>query len=286
MRYGIAAVAFDCYGTLVDFGDDSFKDAYGLICAEQGLGVDGQVFFEKWMEVWRRLARGGRSADGGSVGVAVTALNRPGPLSEAEPFPPHPRHHTPSAGRSRSLDGPLPPFRPYRQEWPEHFAVCFEELGVSGDPRRAHERLVELLGQARAFPESRQVVEAVGGRLPVAVLSNADDDFLHACLAQNRLSFPVVVSSESAQAYKPHISIFRRLGDELGLPASRILYVGDSRLADVAGAKNAGMRVAWVRRPAGQTVNRSIEGEPEPLAHEPDYEIETLELLLDILDLR
>src|SRR3990172_8242668 len=73
MRYGIAAVAFDCYGTLVDFGDDSFKDAYGLICAEQGLGVDGQIFFEKWMEGWRRPARGGRAARGVVAG-AVAAL--------------------------------------------------------------------------------------------------------------------------------------------------------------------------------------------------------------------
>src|SRR3990172_2626920 len=162
MRYGIAAVAFDCYGTLVDFGDDSFKDAYGLICAEQGLGVDGQVFFEKWMEVWRRLARGGRSADGGSVGVAVTALNRPGPLSEAEPFPPPPRHHPPPAGRSRSLDGPLPPFRPYRQEWPEHFAVCFEELGVSGDPQPGPPRAFVGLGAGGGGPPGRPGVPGGG----------------------------------------------------------------------------------------------------------------------------
>jgi len=99
-------------------------------------------------------------------------------------------------------------------------------------------------------------------------------------------TFGAVQAIKVAGAERTMIRHFRRLSDELGLPASRILYVGDSRLADVAGAKNAGMRVAWVRRPAGQTVNRSIEGEPEPLAHEPDYEIETLELLLDILDLR
>ena len=50
----ILAVAFDCYGTLVDFGDDSFVRAYGTICEEQGLPYDGQVFFDKWMEVARR----------------------------------------------------------------------------------------------------------------------------------------------------------------------------------------------------------------------------------------
>ena len=290
MRDGIDAVAFDCYGTLVDFGDDAFRDAYALICAEQGLTVDGQAFYDKWLEVWRRLARGpstGSGRGGAIEGLGADAvLNQPAPLSETEVIPPHPQHHTPAAGRSRSLDGPLPPFRSYREEWPEHFAICFEELGVRGDAKRAHERLVGLMAQAAAFPESRGVVDAVARHLPVAVLSNADDDFLRAVLAKNGLSLPLVVSSESARAYKPHVAIFRRLSEQLALPPERILYVGDSRLADVAGAKNAGMRAAWVQRPSGQTINRTFDGGQEPLPFAADFEIDNLGLLLDILDLR
>lgn len=292
MHDGIEAVGFDCYGTLIDFGDEAFAGAFGLICAEQGIAVDGRTFFDKWMEVWRRFAATGASTDGGSVGVAVE--NEPGPLSEAEPVPPHPAHHSPSAGRARSLDGPLPPFRPYREQWPELFAVCFEEMGVEGDPLRAHDRVVELIAASRAFPESRRVVETVGRRLSVGLLSNADDDFLQPSLARNGLVFPVVVSSESARAYKPHVAIFRELSESMGLAPEKILYVGDSRVADVDGAKNAGMRVAWVSRPApvDGVANRSLEaagGASTPRAeprYEPDYEIDSLDLLLDILDLR
>ncbi|HLF78335.1 MAG TPA: HAD family hydrolase, partial [Dehalococcoidia bacterium] len=185
----IKAVTFDCYGTLVDFGDESFARAYGQICGEQGIPLDGHVFYDKWMEVWRRLAQDGQSSDGGSIGVVQgMAANTPGPLSEAETIPPHPDHHTPSAGRNRSLDGPMPPFRPYREEWPEHFAICFEELGVKGDPFRAHMRLVELIAEGPAFPETQRAVEAVRRRRPVALLSNADDDFLVPCLKHNGLS--------------------------------------------------------------------------------------------------
>lgn len=280
LPYGVRAVAFDCYGTLVDFGDDAFRAAYGLICAEQGLAVDGDTFYEKWLEVWRRLARGssGESAD--------QLLNRPAPLSAAEAVPPHPQHHTPSAGRNRSLDGPLPPFRAYSEEWPEHFAICFEELGVPGDPHRAHQRLVGLMAEAEAFPDARRVVEAVGRRLPVAVLSNADDSFLHPVLAKNGIQVPIVVSSESARAYKPHVAIFRHLSERLGLEPERILYVGDSRLADVAGAKNAGMRAAWVRRPSGQAINRAFEVGRDQLPFQADFEIDRLDRVLDILGLR
>jgi 2-haloalkanoic acid dehalogenase type II len=286
----IEAVAFDCYGTLVDFGDGAFAQAYGLICAEQGLAIDGQAFYDKWMEVWRRLAHLGQSADP-AIAIAVSSLkNEPGPLSETEPVPPHPQHHTPSAGRNRALDGPLPPYRPYREEWPEHFAICFEELGVQGDAQAAHERLVEMLGQAQAFPEARRVVETVSRRLPVAAMSNADDDFLYPCLARNGLVFPVVISSETAKAYKPHVTIFKALSESIGLTPDKTLYVGDSRLADVAGAKNAGMRVAWVNRfkssQGGSTRMGAEDGTSTRPPVEPDYEIESLDGLLDVLELR
>jgi 2-haloalkanoic acid dehalogenase type II len=282
----ILAVAFDCYGTLVDFGDDSFVRAYGTICEEQGMPYDGQVFFDKWMEVWRRLAAEGKTMGGNvDAGIAIRAgsavANSPGPLSAAEPSVPHPAHHTPSAGRNRALDGPIDDYRPYREEWPEHFEICFEELGLPGDARRAHDRLVELIAGGQAFPEARRVVETISRRLPTALLSNADDDFLLPCLRRNALVFPVVVSSESAQAYKPHAAIFRDLATQVGLPLENILYVGDSRLADVIGAKHAGMQAAWVNR-------NDADGWKRPAEHEfdPDFEVSTLDGLLDVLGLR
>jgi 2-haloalkanoic acid dehalogenase type II len=280
----ILAVAFDCYGTLIDFGDASFVDAYGVICAEQGIAVDGQVFYDKWMEVWRRLANEGKSSDTAAVaGIATSVRNTPGPLSEAEPSVPHPAHHTPSAGRNRSLDGPLPQFRPYREEWPEHFAICFEELGVTGDAQLAHDRLREMIARGQAFPETRRVVETVGRRLSTAVMSNADDDFLRPCLSFNGLTFPIIVSSESAQAYKPHAAIFRHLSDQVGLPPEKILYVGDSRLADVVGAKNAGLKVAWVNRSGS---NAPLQGHAAERHLQPDWEIPDLNGVTDILGLR
>ena len=281
MAIDIEAVAFDCFGTLIDFGDEAFADAYGLICSEQGIDIDGKTFYDKWMEVWRRLTvnseppeMGASNPDGGSL------TNTPGPLSEAENIPEHPDHHAPSAGRNRALDGPVGPFRTYREEWTEHFALCFEELGVEGNAPAAHERLRELLCQAGAFPESRRVVDHVGRRLPIAMLSNADDDFLRPTLNRNGLTFPVVISSETAHAYKPHVAIFRYLSESMGLKPEQILYVGDSRLADVTGAKNAGMKAAWVNRKR----NSEWSATGRTLL-EPDYEVQTLDDLLDVLGL-
>jgi 2-haloalkanoic acid dehalogenase type II len=220
------------------------------------------------------------------VGDVVSNLNTPAALSEAEPVPPHPRHHEPSAGRTRTLDGPPPPFRPYRDEWPEHFAICFEELGLPGDGQLAYEQLRDSIGAATAFPEAHRVVETVSRRLPTALLSNADDDFLLPCLARNGLVFPVVLSSESCRAYKPHFSIFETLGRELGLPHENILYVGDSRFADVAGAKHAGLQAAWINRPGVKPIESTgaaaLEAERRELP-DADYEIDSLEGVLAAL---
>jgi FMN phosphatase YigB (HAD superfamily) len=119
------------------------------------------------------------------------------------------------------------------------------------------------------------------------MLSNADDDFLRPCLARNGLDFPVVVSSESARAYKPHMAIFLTLSEALSLPPERILYVGDSRLADIVGAKNAGLQAAWINRQGAR--NRSIEANGSGASDAvlarfpPDYEIASLTELAAIL---
>jgi 2-haloalkanoic acid dehalogenase type II len=274
----IEAVAFDCYGTLIDFGDEAYKRAYGRICAEQGLPLTGEVLYDKWMEIWRRLVSNGSVA---ATTDAVPGPNTPGPLSEAVAIPQHPQHHQRVASRVRPLDGEVPPFRSYREEWTEHFALCFEELGVEGDAAAGHDHLRRMLAEAPAFSEARRMVETVSRRMPVAVMSNADDDFLFPVLGKNALTLPVVLSSEEARAYKPHRSIFELLSERMGVAPENILYVGDSLLADVTGSKNAGMRAAWVNR-GGR--NADWTGTRRDLA-QPDFELAALDGLLDVLDL-
>ncbi len=265
----IEAIAFDCFGTLIDFDDAAFARAYGQICGEQGLIVADQAFFDKWMEVWQRPR---------PTAPIETPANQPGPLSEP-PAPPAGSGLTASA--VRRLDGPPPPFRPYREDWPEHFAICFAELGLAGDAAVASARLSQILSAAPAYPEARRVIETAGRRLPIAVMSNADNDFLLPSLARNGLAFPVVISSEDVAVYKPHVVVFTALVEALGVAAANVLYVGDSRTADVAGAKNAGLRAAWLNRNrldyhAGAAGGRR--------RFEPDFELASLEDLLEIID--
>ncbi len=277
----IEAVAFDCYGTLIDFGDEAYIRAYGTICRDQGLSLTGEVLYQKWMEIWRRLVDDGRLA---ATTDAVPGPNTLGAPSETVQIPPHQQHHA-ARSRNRPIDGPVPPFRSYREEWTEHFALCFEELGVQGDAAAGHEHLRRMLAEAPAFEEALRTVETIGRKLPVAMMSNADDDFLFPALGRNALTFPVVLSSEEARAYKPHRSIFELLSERLGVAPQNILYVGDSLVADVNGSRNAGMRAAWINRSVDSKDASDWAGMGRDTA-EPDCEVRRLDGLIEALELR
>lgn len=59
----------------------------------------------------------------------------------------------------------------------------------------------------------------------------------------------VVLGSEEAGALKPDATPFLKLAEQLGLAPEEILYVGNNHKYDVAGAKNVGMKAAWIRVP-------------------------------------
>jgi len=242
---GIRAVAFDCYGTLIDFTDQAFIRTYHEICLQQGLPCDGKTLWDKWMDIWRRMSP---------------------VVSDYE----SPRNEPTSWTRTMSS------FRPYSEAWPEHFEACFRELGVRGDGVAAYARVRDDLAEAAPFAETAEVLTALKSRYRLGILSNADNDFLTACLEKNGLhvEFQLIVTSESAGVYKPRQEIFHSFVEASGFERHEVLYVGDSQSADVLGAKNAGLPVAWVNRD-GSSLR---EGVPQP-----DHEIASLSDLLDLL---
>jgi 2-haloalkanoic acid dehalogenase type II len=109
-----------------------------------------------------------------------------------------------------------------------------------------------------------------GYRLTTASNGNAD-------LAKVGIAhwFERSVSAREVGALKPDPTIFRKVIEGTGLHMSQVLYVGDDPAIDVEGARNAGMRTAWINRngapwperllPADITVTSVIE-----LAHSLD----------------
>lgn len=236
----IRAIAFDCYGTLIDVTDDSFVSACESILTAHDRAHDGKAFFDHWLEASRAIAREqGRDAD-------------------------HP------------TGGPEPAFEAFRDRWPRYFERAFQALGIEADAVSAYAVFHTLLADGAAFPDTAPALRLLAPHFKLAVVSNADEDHLRAALAANNLPVTLVLSSETARSYKPRRPIFRQAAELLGEHIHDVLYVGDSPLADVLGARYAGMHTAWINR----------KGIERPAAiPKPDYEArDLLELAHTLLD--
>ena len=87
--------------------------------------------------------------------------------------------------------------------------------------------------------------------------------------------FDGFVFSGETGCTKPHIKMFQNALNILDLAAHECLHVGDLQRTDIAGARNAGMRTAWIYRPmyAGKKQND----------YAPDIVIKSVAQLADIL---
>lgn len=113
---------------------------------------------------------------------------------------------------------------------------------------------------------------------PVYVVSNGDPGMLEHLVDAADLAGVVedAVSADEVRRYKPEPTIYRHAAARTGTPVDRVLHVSGGTMRDVWGAKHAGMRTAWLRRP----------GKPYPresLGPGPDLTVEGFRDLADRL---
>jgi putative hydrolase of the HAD superfamily len=102
----------------------------------------------------------------------------------------------------------------------------------------------------RVFPDVVPTLESLARRgLHLGIISNWDER-LRPLLAQLKLDlyFNKVVISCEIGCCKPDRGIFEAASNQLGIPASEILHVGDSDLNDTQGARDAGFQAALLIR--------------------------------------
>ena len=215
----VRAVAFDCYGTLLQLEERQFASYIQDLLHHHGVDhVSGEQVWDAWLDASREMAkREGRDTE-------------------------------------RPLEGPEPVFRPFSETWPMFFREAFARHSVEAIPAAsAFQHLWDLLSVAPAYPEVTPVLSELRERgYRTAIGSNADDDHLDHALRHAHIregeEVELVLSSEGAKSYKPRRPFFEQLCKQLALEPCEVLYVGDSPWADVTGANNAGMPVYWVSR--------------------------------------
>jgi putative hydrolase of the HAD superfamily len=128
----------------------------------------------------------------------------------------------------------------------------------------------------RLYPHVREVLDVLGERYPLAVVTDAQSAYARAELHKvGLLDYfdPIVVSGDHGYR-KPDRRLFQLALDEMGVAAAHALYVGNDMHRDVFGAQEAGMTTVMVESDQGAAVH---------LDCLPDYRITDLRDLLTIL---
>ena len=232
----LKAIIFDVYNTLFQNNNSYWIDVFGEICRIQNLPVSPDDLWKHWKSF--------------EVSFRQIRTNMENPDKS-------------------------PPFKTYQVAWKEAFTDAFNSLGISGDPEHASQLSVEGMASRQPYEDTILCLEYVRRNWKMALLTNADNAFIMPILSRYGLSFDAVVTSEMARAYKPDPRVFDRILKETQVLAEDALYVGDTLLDDVHGAKLAGMQVAWLNR-------YGIDRDTKLIG--PDYEVAGLTELMDIFE--
>lgn len=160
------------------------------------------------------------------------------------------------AGPYRSYDGII--------------AESAQEVGLAAERAAA---LIQSWSALEPWPETRQVVEAIAKRMPIAVATNSSIELAGIAVATIGVAIPVVVTAEESGYYKPQPQTYRLTLERLGYEAAEVLFVAGSA-SDVPGATHVGMPVYWHNR---------IHQRPADDITKPKHESDSLLPLLDLV---
>ena len=140
------------------------------------------------------------------------------------------------------------PERAHDLSWVRTEALTRAARAVGADDAlatRAFAVFLRARNEIVPYAEVPAALARLAGRVPLYALSNGN-----ACVWRVGIGryFAAAVDAAAAGAAKPDARIFARLLDVAGVAAGAMLHVGDDPVADVAGARAAGLRAAWMNR--------------------------------------
>jgi FMN hydrolase / 5-amino-6-(5-phospho-D-ribitylamino)uracil phosphatase len=125
-------------------------------------------------------------------------------------------------------------------------AAHARECGYGEDSAaRAFEVFFAARNELQPYADVQPALERLRARYTLASLSNGNADLELIGLAR---LFSLSLNARQIGAAKPHPRCFQRLARDLRLEPRNILYVGDDPFLDVAAARAAGLRTAWINR--------------------------------------
>lgn len=142
-------------------------------------------------------------------------------------------------------------YRSYREVLQSVVRQFGEQLGFVPTEQEARS-LPESLPNWKPWPDTVSALVELQSRFRLAIVSNTDDDLFAATQPHLGVDFDQVITAQQARAYKPSLKIFELALSRVGVPAHRILHVGQSLYHDVLPAQSLGLATVWVNRPSAR----------------------------------
>lgn len=157
----------------------------------------------------------------------------------------------------------------------ESLRIMFDEYGIKGDAEAGVGLWLVKYDKADLYQEVEEVLRILAKKYQMVIVSNVDNnDRGYAMVRSKNLPFLDTITSDSFKSYKPYNKLFKEALNVLKCKPEEVLHIGDSQRADVMGAKNFGMKAAWLNR-SDHKLRDDIPA--------PDFEITDLRELLEIL---
>jgi 2-haloacid dehalogenase len=156
-------------------------------------------------------------------------------------------------------------YRRYREVLESVVKQFGEQLGFTSTEQEVHS-LPESLPLWKPWPDTVSALRELQDRFRLAIVSNVDDDLFAATRPQLGVEFDQVITAQQAGAYKPSLKIFELALSRVGVPAHRVLHVGQSLYHDVIPAQALGLATVWVNGPSARTgvgAVKAVEGRPD-----------------------
>lgn len=127
--------------------------------------------------------------------------------------------------------------------------------------------------QVDLYADSLDALRRIAQHVPLASLTNGNADLQRIGI---RAHFACHICARDTGFAKPDPRIFLAAATQLGVAPENILHVGDDPLLDIVGARDAGLRTAWI--------NRRGAAWPTALGPAPELELRDMGTLADWLE--
>ncbi|MHA6619044.1 haloacid dehalogenase type II [Pseudonocardia sp. DLS-67] len=164
--------------------------------------------------------------------------------------------YLPSMARVRDGERPWTPLDTLHRE---SLDDLLDEFGLADRvDDEVRERLVRCWYRLPAWDDVAAGLERLRGRHLVVALSNGGFALLTHLAKDAGLRFDAILSAELARTYKPDPAVYRTAAGLLGVEPERMLLVACHGW-DITGAANAGLRTAFLERPAEKGPGRAAD---------------------------